>query len=66
MQEIQILISPDGKATVHVTGVKGKRCFPLTEELLNSLGPIVNDEKTADYFDDPEKEFVRGKERSGR
>lgn len=39
-QEIEIVVEPDGTATVHVKGVKGKGCTDLTAELEKALGKV--------------------------
>jgi hypothetical protein len=41
MQELFIEIDLNGKATVEVKGVKGRRCLDLTQDLEKALGGKV-------------------------
>ncbi len=43
MQEIEVTITPEGKVTIHVIGVKGEDCLALTEDLERALGGDVED-----------------------
>ncbi len=38
IQEIEVLIAPDGQAQVRVQGVRGRDCLSLTEGLERLLG----------------------------
>ena len=49
-QELQIVISPEGKVQIEVQGVKGPGCTELTRFLEEALGTV--DERTfkAEYY----------------
>ncbi|MBM4387781.1 MAG: DUF2997 domain-containing protein [Deltaproteobacteria bacterium] len=48
--EIDIQISPDGKVTFGVKGVKGKKCKELTKFLEEELGEVLNTQLTSEYY----------------
>jgi Protein of unknown function (DUF2997) len=50
MKEIEIEIKADGTVIVHVNGVAGPACEELTKSLEESLGAVVRQEKTAEYY----------------
>ena len=41
IQEIEVTIDRDGKVSLHVRGVKGKKCLELTRPLEEALGGEV-------------------------
>lgn len=53
MEKITVEISKDGITTVSVTGVKGKRCVELTEELERELGTVDQETKTSEFYEQP-------------
>jgi hypothetical protein len=38
LQEIEVLIDPDGKVRIQVRGIKGAACLDITKELEEALG----------------------------
>jgi hypothetical protein len=38
LEEIEVIIGPDGQVQIQVRGVKGTRCLVLTKELEEALG----------------------------
>jgi len=48
MEEIKIIIAPDGSLKYEVHGVKGQSCKDLTK-LIDKLGDVVEDTKTHEY-----------------
>jgi hypothetical protein len=50
LQEIEVLIRPDGQVQVRVRGVKGDGCRELTEELERYLGGRVLQRRHTDEF----------------
>jgi hypothetical protein len=54
-QQIEVVIAPDGSATIHVTGVKGKGCTDLTAELEKALGKVQGRKATAEAREKPLK-----------
>ena len=47
---MEITISPEGKVSLRVKGVKGRRCLDLTRELEEKLGTVVERRLTGDYY----------------
>ena len=41
LQEIEVVISPNGEVKVHVQGVKGKKCTDITKGMEELLGGNV-------------------------
>ena len=57
--EINIEISPNGDSiSLHVQGIKGKKCVDSTEALENGLGIVASREYTREFNKQPEKEVV--------
>jgi hypothetical protein len=54
-QDIEITISPDGKVSFTVKGVKGAACLDETKFLEEALGGEVLDrQKTGEYYEQSE------------
>lgn len=52
IQEIEVVIRPDGKTQLRVRGAKGAACLALTSELETLLGgDVVAREKTAEFHE---------------
>lgn len=41
IEEIEVVITKDGKVEIHVHGVKGQSCLELTAPLEEALGGVV-------------------------
>ncbi len=50
IQEIDVLVKPDGTVKIEVRGVKGEKCLALTEEVEKLLGGKVLDRIKTDEF----------------
>ena len=51
MEEVEVIVSPDGKVTMHVRGVEGQACLVETQALINLLGgDVESQELTAEDF----------------
>ncbi len=59
IQEIEVVVSPDGKVKVQVRGVKGPQCLALTEEVEKLLGGRVIERVATDEMDQVEQEVVQ-------
>lgn len=54
-QDIEIVISKDGKVSFTVKGVKGASCLDETQFLEQALGgAILEQEKTAEFYEQSE------------
>ncbi len=59
IQEIELIVGPDGKVKVEVRGVKGPKCLALTEEIEKLLGGSVVERIVTDEFLQQEQEVAR-------
>ena len=50
MPEIEVTISPEGKAFVKVTGVAGTGCVELARGIEEALGTTKRIDYTAEYY----------------
>ena len=55
LQEIEVLIRPDGQVQVRVHGVKGNGCRDLTQELERYLGGRVLQRRHTDEFEEQQQ-----------
>lgn len=46
IEEIQVVVDPDGKVTIKVTGMEGDTCLKATEALEALLGDVEQRERT--------------------
>lgn len=53
MQELEIVIDPEGKVSLGVKGVKGSQCTDLTRQLEEALGTIEDRAYTGEYYEQP-------------
>jgi hypothetical protein len=49
--ELEIEIGPDGETTVHVKGLKGKKCEGYLKVFENLLGKIKGQKRTTEYYE---------------
>lgn len=54
MQELEIIIGPEGKVSLNVKGIKGKKCEELTRPLEEALGEVETRTHTKEYYDQPQ------------
>ena len=67
LQEIEVLIRPDGRVQVRVRGIKGKGCRDLTEELERYLGGrVLHRRQTDEYREQPLLDAERESNRGGK
>ena len=52
LQEIDVFIEADGKVTVEIHGVKGKKCLGITKSMEELLGGDVIDRNFSDEFNE--------------
>jgi hypothetical protein len=50
IQEIDVIVRPDGTITIEVQGVKGEKCLAVTEKLEKLLGGSILDRTHTDEF----------------
>ena len=56
IQEVAFVISPDGKVSFEVKGVKGRRCLDITKELeLDLGGEVLSREETSEMYEAAEE-----------
>ena len=54
-QELEVSIDDDGKISIKVVGVAGPECLELTKALEESLGIVVDRQKTGEFYQEPVK-----------
>lgn len=58
IQEIDVLVKPDGTVKIEVRGVKGGKCLELTEDLERLLGGTIVERIHTDEFYQNDQEQV--------
>jgi hypothetical protein len=48
---IEVLVSPQGEATVQTRGYAGADCLQASKFLEQALGAVSSDRKTAEFFE---------------
>uniref|UniRef100_A0A7S0BJ64 Uncharacterized protein n=1 Tax=Rhodosorus marinus TaxID=101924 RepID=A0A7S0BJ64_9RHOD len=56
LEKIEFIIRPGGRVEQKVIGVKGSKCVEITKAIEKSLGKVVHDEKTEEYFETPNEQ----------
>jgi len=56
--EITFTIDEDGAVQFEVSGVKGPQCLEITKELEKELGDVVDQRKTAEYYEEVVEEHT--------
>ncbi len=65
MEEIEILIDPDGNTHIHVKGSRGNRCLKVTDKLEEALGEVTERVFCPEYYEEPEKIVLQDKTHQG-
>lgn len=50
-EQIEIVIDSNGKATLHVQGIKGLSCMDITNALIRALGVSTETQLTTEAYD---------------
>lgn len=66
LQEVEILIGPEGRVEARVSGVKGSRCVGITAEMLELLGNEVEVRDLTDEYYRQDEEQENFQEQSNR
>ncbi|KAJ8902430.1 hypothetical protein NDN08_006835 [Rhodosorus marinus] len=53
LEKIEFIIRPGGRVEQKVIGVKGSKCVEITKAIEKSLGKVVHDEKTEEFYETP-------------
>lgn len=56
IQEIDVIVKPDGTVKLEVRGVKGGKCLALTEGIEELLGGAVTDRVFSDEYEQEDVE----------
>mmetsp|Transcript_33305 Transcript_33305/g.131168 ORF Transcript_33305/g.131168 Transcript_33305/m.131168 type:complete len:120 (+) Transcript_33305:160-519(+) len=56
LEKIEFIIRPGGRVEQKVIGVKGSKCMEITKAIEESLGQVVHDEKTQEYYETPNEQ----------
>lgn len=66
LEEIEVLIGPDGRVEVKVRGVKGEGCLELTRQLERYLGGRVEHrQRTHEFLEQAREEERTDRSRTG-
>jgi hypothetical protein len=52
MEELEIVIEPDGTTFIHVKGIKGARCLDVTRRIEEELGEVTDRRYTSEYYEE--------------
>jgi hypothetical protein len=52
MEELEIVIEPDGTTHIHVKGIQGPRCLDVTRELEEELGKVTERKYTSEFYEE--------------
>jgi len=55
MSVLTVAVDKKGKAQISVKGTQGAACSTQTKRYQDALGVVVEDEKTAEYYQNPEE-----------
>lgn len=55
MSVITVAVDKKGKAEITVKGTHGPACSTQTKHLQDALGTVDSDEKTAEFYQNPEE-----------
>ena len=53
METLEFVIYPDGRVKEMVTGIVGTSCADVTAAIEASLGKVMSQEKSSEYYDQP-------------
>jgi hypothetical protein len=59
--DLNIVVSKSGQIEIKVDGAAGSKCFELTEDIEKSLGDILSQEKTSDFYKENETTDIHQK-----
>jgi hypothetical protein len=48
--DLNITVNKSGQIEIKIEGAEGGKCFELTDDLEKSLGEILSQEKTSDFY----------------
>lgn len=55
-KEIEVSITKDGLVKVHISGIKGPGCMEYAKLFERIVGPIENEERTWEYYEEASEE----------
>jgi hypothetical protein len=66
MEELEIVIEPDGTTRIHVKGIRGPRCLDVTREIEEELGEVIDRKYTPEYYDESDQLVLQDKMKRGK
>ena len=60
-KEMEITIFPEGEITIHVKGVKGKKCIDFSKFLEGAIGEVIEREKTSEFYEEEVEQEINSK-----
>jgi hypothetical protein len=61
MEELEIVIDPDGSTRIHVKGSQGARCLDATRMIEEALGEVTDRILCPEFYEESEKIVLQGK-----
>jgi hypothetical protein len=59
MEELEIVIEPDGTTTIQVKGIRGASCLDATRKVEEELGQVTDRRYCPEYYEEPDQLVLR-------
>jgi hypothetical protein len=59
MEELEIVIEPDGTTRIHVKGIRGARCLDVTRRIEEALGEVIDRKYTSEYYEESDQLVIQ-------
>lgn len=63
LEEVEVIIGPDGQVRLQVRGVKGRSCLDLTAPLEEALGGVVTERRLTYEAEESDQQVTEEQER---
>lgn len=59
MEELEIVIDPDGSIQIQVKGIRGTRCREATQRVEEALGEVTERKYCPEYYEEREPVYLQ-------
>jgi hypothetical protein len=66
MEELEIVIEPDGTTRIHVKGIRGARCLDVTRKIEEELGDVIDRKYTSEYYEESDQLVLQDRTKQGK
>jgi hypothetical protein len=66
MEELEIIIEPDGTTRIHVKGIRGARCLDVTRRIEEELGEVIDRKHTPEYYEESDQLVLQDRMKHGK